>query len=97
MSEMIEKFYRKTGILSVLLSQKLSRFERNPDIAQEFEYWLECKRFKSGGVVEHGYTAEKLASLSEYLNGEGAFVMLMELRENPEKALQRIQRGFKRK
>lgn len=46
---------------------------------------------------EQGYTAEKLASLSEYLDGEGTFDLLVELRENTEKGLVRISRGFKRK
>ena len=31
------------------------------------------------------------------MNGEGAFMMLIELRENPKKALAQIQKGFKRK
>ena len=44
-----------------------------------------------------GYTAKKLSELSEYLNGDGAFVLLIELRENPEKAHRRIMQGFKRK
>jgi len=48
-------------------------------------------------VEEHGYTAEKLSALSPYLNGEGAFALLIEFRENPEKALARIRKGFKKK
>ena len=94
MSDLIKEFYRNVGTLPVLLARKTACFERNPDIAQEFEYWIKNRRFKSGGIEEHGYTAEKLASISEYLNGEGAFALLAELRENPEKAIRRIESGF---
>lgn len=80
-----------------MLPQKLSQFEKHPDIAQEFEYWIEHRQFKSAGVEVKGYTAEKLAALSEYLDGEGSFSVLVELRENPDKALRRIKRGFKKK
>ena len=44
-----------------------------------------------------GYTAKKLSELSEYLDGDGAFVLLIELRENPDKARKRITNGFKYK
>jgi hypothetical protein len=33
--------------------------------------------------------------MSHYLNGEGAFMFLIELRDNPEKAKQKIHNGFK--
>lgn len=97
MSDLIKKFYKNAGTIPVLLARKTEIFERNPDIAQEFEYWITNKKFKSGGIEEQGYTAERLASISEYLNGEGAFALLVELRENPDKALKRIKGGFKKK
>lgn len=97
MSKIIREFYERVGTIPALLTQKLSKFEENPDIAKEFEYWIEHKQFIAHGIEEHGYSAEKLASISEYLNGEGAFALLMELRENPDKALKRIKNGFKKK
>lgn len=97
MSKIISDFYEKAGTIPTLLTDKLNRFDNNQDIAREFEYWIEHKQYVSNGIEEQGYTAERIASLSEYLNGEGAFALLLELRENPEKALQRIQRGFKKK
>lgn len=39
MSDLIKEFYKNAGTLSVLLARKIACFERNPDIAQEFEYW----------------------------------------------------------
>lgn len=65
-------------------------FKRNPDIAEEFEYCIDNKSFRSRGVVEQGYNASEFAELSEYLNGEGVFCLLIELRESPEKGLKRI-------
>lgn len=55
------------------------------------------KKYKDNGIKERGYTARRLASISEYLSGEGAFIMLIELRENPDKALKKIKGGFKKK
>ena len=37
MSDLIKEFYKNAGTLSVLLARKIACFERNPDIAQEFE------------------------------------------------------------
>lgn len=44
-----------------------------------------------------GYSAKNLAQVSVFLDGEAAFVYLIELRENPEKALRQIANGFKMK
>ena len=97
MSKRIESFYTDNNTPSFLLKQKLDQFERNKDIAAEFEYWIEHKRYIENGCIVKGYSASKLAELTEYLDGEGAFVMLIELREDPKKALKRISEGFKRK
>ena len=97
MSKLIESFYTENNIPTVLLKQKLDKFNRHSDIAKEFEYWIEHKRYLKGGCVVKGYSAEKLAELSEYLNGEGSFIMLIELREEPDKAIARTREGFKRK
>ena len=45
-------------------------------------------------MTVENYTAEKISSLSEFMDGEGAFVLLIQLRENPQKALKRIKDGF---
>lgn len=97
MSKIIKDFYEKAGTLPTLLQQKIVQFEKHPDIKQEFEYWIEHRKFKNAGVEVKGYTAEKLAALSEYLDGEGAYLLLVELRENPDRAMRRIKSGFKRK
>lgn len=96
MSKIIEEYYTKAGINSVILKSKMDKLNRNPDIASELEYWITEDKYKAENcVIIDGYTAEKLASLSPYLDGEGAFILLIELRERPEVAHKRISEGFK--
>ncbi len=98
MNSVIQKYYEDNKVPGMLLKKKMERFENNPDIASEFEYWIENKEYKTDGELSvEGYTAKSLSEVSQYLEGEGAFMMLIELRENPERALNQIAKGFKRK
>lgn len=98
MREIIEKYYKDNNVMPMLLQQKLSKFEKHKDIEKEFEYWIENGEFVSGNpILVEGYTAEKLAEVSKYLVGDGAFDILIELRENPKAALKKIADGFKMK
>lgn len=95
MSDAIEKYYRQANISPYLLRQKMSKLQQHMDIKQEFEYWITHRQYKVvDPVAVEGYTAQKLACLSKYLDGEGAFMLLIELRENPGKARKRISSGF---
>ena len=64
---------------------------------------LKCQKNHDGktdGAMVEGYSAKTLAQVSVFLDGEAAFVYLIELRENPEnpeKALRQIANGFKMK
>ncbi len=95
----IKEYYKNNNIPTALLSRKLNRFDRNKDIGLEFCQWIKTGKYVPAGIcVEiEGYSAEKLAALSPYLIGDGAFEMLIELRENKEKALKQIDEGFKLK
>ena len=98
MSKVIEEYYKQANVIPLILKQKMSKLQRNEDILKEFEYWIQHNDYKKDGCVSiAGYTAEKLAMLSEFVNGEGAFMLLIELRESPDKALRRIANGFKMK
>ncbi len=98
MSKVIREYYEKTHTLQSLFEQKIIKFEKHPDIMQEFEQWILNKQYKTEGAVSVlGYTAKKLSEISPYLKGEGAFILLMELRDDPEKAKRRISSGFKKK
>lgn len=52
---------------------------------------------ESGCVEVAGYSAKSISEMSRFVNGEGAFMLLIELRENREKALKRITDGFRMK
>lgn len=95
MSSIIEKYYNDNSVSPMLVKQKLEKFGRNPDIEKEFEYWIENKQYTPDALEIEGYTAQKLSQLSKYLIGEGAFMLLIELRESPDKAHKKIARGFK--
>lgn len=97
MKQAIVDYYSQAPLVPYLLQQKMDKLQKNSDICDEFEYWIINKKYKSDGVVINGYSAQKLAELSSFLDGEGAFMLLIELRENPEKALKKIQEGFKLK
>lgn len=91
----IRNYYEKTGIPLVLINKKMVLFEKNPDIAKEFEHWIQTKEYVTEDAVSvENYTAEKISKLSEFMDGEGAFAMLIQLRENPEKAHKKIEKGF---
>ena len=98
MDDMIRNFYKKNNLPEPIIEQKVAAFSRHSDISAEFEQWITDRTFKTqGAVTVEGYTAKKLSELSVYLNGDGAYVLLIELRENPDKAFKRIEQGFKRK
>ena len=97
MSTVIENYYGQTNIPPLLLKQKLNKFSRHKDIQKEFEYWIIHQEYIRGGISVEGYTAKSLAALSEYVDGEAAFMLLIELRDAPHKALRRIKSGFKLK
>lgn len=94
MNSTIRYFYEKAGVNPFLIDEKLDKLKKHSDIEAEFEYWLQNKQYKNDVSVE-GYTASELANMSHYLKGEGVFMLLIELRENPEKAKQKIRNGFK--
>lgn len=95
MSKIIENYYKQANVMPLLLKQKMSKLTRNNDVLKEFEYWIEHKQYTPNGVSIEGYTAKSLAELSCYIDGEAAFMLLIELREAPDKALRRIKNGFK--
>lgn len=94
MNSIIRDYYENAGVKPFLIDEKLDKLKKYSDIEAEFEYWIKNKQYKNDVSVE-GYTASDIANMSHYLNGEGAFMLLIELRENPEMAKQKIRNGFK--
>ena len=95
MEHTILKFYEKVGFPSDFVKAKMEMFKRHPDIMEEFAHWIATGEYKSDGVCVENYTAKQLSDQFEYMKGEGAFVMLMELREDPADALSSIKDGLK--
>ena len=96
MSRIIEDYYKQVNTMPLILQQRMDKLEKNLDIQKEFEYWIEKKEYVQDNCVTiEEYTAKDIAALSKLLDGEGAFMLLIELRENPEKAKKRIKEGFK--
>ncbi len=93
----IRKYYENAGLNLNDIERKLSIFEKHPDITEEFKNWIEANEYSIDGIKIEGYSAQQLAGLSPLLEGEGAFLMMIELREHPKKAINRIERGFKLK
>lgn len=56
--------------------------------------WIINKAHKENGIVIEGYTAQQLSSMSRLLDGEGVYMLLIELRENSLKTKKRIEDGF---
>lgn len=92
--ERICEYYENIGLPKMLISHKLKCFANHSDIKAEFEYWLENQKYTSACVSVDGYTAKELAEKYPVLDGEGVFSLLIQLRDNPEKAYKRIARGF---
>lgn len=91
MISIAKKFYEEKGIVPFLLKRKLECFERNPDILGEFVDWINTRTYKEKDCVSvAGYTAKTIAQKSPFLDGEGAFMILIELRENYPKAIDKL-------
>lgn len=66
-------------------------------IASQMENMPSAFNKTDKAVSVEGYIEKIIAEESKYLDGDGAFMMLIELRENPKKTLAMIGKGFKRK
>ena len=96
MVDVVRDYSQRAAISENIIKTKIQMFERNADIKREFEHWIKTKEFfENEHVVVQGYSAKQISEMSKYMIGEGAFVMLIELRENPENALKKIKNGFR--
>lgn len=93
--EQIKTYLESEGLSSGAVQRRLAEFERNPDIAAEFEEWIQngAGEYVNGVVIE-GYTAKQIKELAQFMNGIGVYNFLVTLRENPEVAKKYIAEGF---
>ncbi len=96
MVDLVKDYYERAAISENMKKKKNQMFERNTDIKREFEHWIKTKEYlENEQVIVQGYSAKQISEMSKYMIGEGAFVMLIEIRENPENALKKIKNGFR--
>ena len=89
----IRDYYVQANLPEMVLKSKISMFEKHSDIAAEFAEWIDTGVYKNNGITVQGYTAKSLSEISPLLDGEGAFSFLIQLRENPSRALKKLEKG----
>lgn len=84
--EKIKSYLKSAGLPAKMIEKKINDFAKHKDIADDFIYWIENKRYKENGVKVADYSAKTIASKSTLFNGLSVFTFLIQLRENPDKA-----------
>ena len=91
----ILKEKQMTEIVAVRTEKKFSKYD---DIRKEFEYWIKNKTYNADNpLVVGGYSARDIYILAPFMDGLGVFNFMVTLREDPAKAKEYIDGGFKRK
>ena len=91
----IELYYKELGLMPLLAKRKLEDYKRNPDIANEFIYWIESKNYLVDMCIDiEGFTAHDIAARFPQLDADSVFSLMIELREKPDLAKKRISAGF---
>jgi len=84
-----------TEIVAKRTVEKISKYD---DIRKEFEYWISNKSYNAENPLEvSGYTAQDILKLAPFMDGLGVFNFMVTLRDDPVKAKEYIDDGFKRK
>jgi hypothetical protein len=84
-----------TEAVAARMEKKVSKYE---DIRKEFEFWIMNKTYnKDNPLTVGGYSAQDIYNLAPFMDGLGVFNLMVTLREDPAKAKEYIESGFKRK
>jgi uncharacterized membrane protein len=93
--EYLLKEKQMTQAVAARTEKKVSKYE---DIRKEFEFWIKNKAYNlDNPLVVCGYTAQDIYNLAPFMDGLGVFNFMVTLRDNPAKAKEHIDGGFKRK
>jgi uncharacterized membrane protein len=93
--EYLLKEKQMTDIVAARTEKKVSKYD---DIRKEFEYWIKNKTYITDNpLVVGAYTAKDIYNLAPFMDGLGVFNFMVTLREDPAKAKEYIDSGFKRK
>jgi hypothetical protein len=94
-SEYLQKEKKMTEVVAARTEKKVSKYE---DIRKEFEFWIKKKTYNTDNpLVVGSYTAQDIYNLAPFMDGLGVFSFMVTLREDPAKAKEYIDGGFKRK
>ena len=86
---------KMTAVVAARTEKKVAKHE---DIRKELEFWIENKAYNTDNpLVVGGYTAQDIFGLAPFMDGLGVFNFMVTLREDPAKAKEYIDGGFKRK
>jgi len=86
---------KMTGVIAARTEKKVSKYD---DIRKEFEYWIKNKTYNEDNpLTVNGYTAMDIYNLAPFMDGLGVYNFMVTLREDPAKAKEYIDGGFKRK
>lgn len=88
--EKINDYLKSIGLPEKMIEKKINEFAKHKDIADEFIYWIENKSYMCDGIYVEGYSAKTIGAKSILFDGLTAFTLLIQLREDPEKALKKI-------
>ena len=84
-----------TEVVAARTEKKVSKYE---DIRKEFESWIKNKAYNSDNpLAVGGYTAKDIYNLAPFMDRLGVFNFMVTLRDDPAKAKEYIDSGFKRK
>ena len=82
-------------VIAELTEKNVSKYE---DIRKEFELWLKNRTYNADNpLVVGGYTAKDIYNLDPFMDGVGVYNFMVTLRDDPAKAKECIDDGFKRK
>ena len=98
MNIIIEYLMREKQMTEVVAARTEKKVSKYDDIRKEFELWIEHRSYnKENPLMVGEYTAKDIYNLAPFLDGIGVFNFMVTLREDPVKAKEYIDGGFKRK
>ena len=98
MSIIMEYLLKEKKMTDIVAKRSAEKVSKHEDICKEFEIWITNKTYvKDSPLVVGGYSAQDIYSLAPFMDGLGVFNFMVTLREDPARAKEYIDGGFKRK
>ena len=98
MSLIMEYLLNEKQMTTIVAKRTEEKISKHEDIRLEFESWIDSKKYNTANpLVVGGYKAQDIYNLAPFMDGLGVFNFMVTLREDPAKAKEYIDSGFKRK